>query len=477
MKAFYSVALQFFGDFMSMTPRSLLCGAVAIATISAGVAADSIPGRPYYYEKVVDDSGEFYFLFRPAIDNQGGVVFKGWRTGDPGESLYTGPNPATDTFAVFPSANFGGLRGYTKNSVGTIGFTAFPPSQPTVAVQPSAFTAPDPATNLMTTPARSLYGIGSISLNNSNQAAIKATYKSGTLPVRSIAIAANNGVGRILAQQTTNAGAINDVVINNAGTIVVSTNGFSMPKVGITSADETGLAERVPAFLTDRFINLNFIDLNDGGRFVFQSTHIYEHPYGATGVFVVPNLETSTAGDVVMVADERGPFRDFRDIAVNNENTVAFSAGLDGQPGTGIYTGADPSLHKVIGPGDVIFGGTVQDVFFQRDGYNDHGQMAFVYTLTNGMEGIAIATPAIEGDADGDGMVNIGDFASLASNFNEPGFWQQGNFTTNSVVDIGDFAMLASNFNAGARAAAVPEPTSFAVCAAVALVARRRRSC
>jgi hypothetical protein len=461
---------------------SAAAAAALIALSPVASNADSIPGRPYYYEKVVDESvGGFYFFFRPSLDNHGGVVFKAWRTGDPGESLYTGPNPATDTFAVFPSQSFGSLRGYTKNGAGTIGFTAFPPTQPTVAVQPSAFTAPDPSSNLMPTPARSLAGIGSISLNNSNQAAIRATYKNGSLGIRDIAIAANNGQGRILAQAYTSAGAIFDTVINNAGTIVVATNGFNdMPSIGVTSVSETGLATRQPAFAVGGpFISPHRIDLNDHGGFTFASNFVYQHPYAVTGVFYAPDLETATVDDVVIIADERGPFRDFGDIALNNQNTVAFSAHVDGDAGGGIYTGPDPATHKVIAAGDVIFGGSVQDVFFQRDGYNDLGQMAFVYTLTNGGSGVAIATPAIEGDADGNGVVNIADFGRLAANFNGSGIWQQGNFNGNGSVEITDFAMLASNFNqtAGAgRPGAVPEPSTIGLLIFGVLLARKRRA-
>ena len=51
------------------------------------------------------------------------------------------------------------------------------------------------------------------------------------------------------------------------------------------------------------------------------------------------------------------------------------------------------------------------------------------------------------GDADRNWVVNIADFAILASNFNLPGTFSQGDFNYSGVVGIADFAILASKFN------------------------------
>ena len=51
------------------------------------------------------------------------------------------------------------------------------------------------------------------------------------------------------------------------------------------------------------------------------------------------------------------------------------------------------------------------------------------------------------GDANRDRIVNIGDFAVLASRFNQPGTFSQGDFNYNGATEIGDFAILASKFN------------------------------
>jgi hypothetical protein len=65
------------------------------------------------------------------------------------------------------------------------------------------------------------------------------------------------------------------------------------------------------------------------------------------------------------------------------------------------------------------------------------------------------------GDANGDDLVDIGDFATLAANFNQPLFGpDNGDFDRTNLVDIGDFAILAGNFNQNFAARAVPEITT-----------------
>jgi predicted outer membrane repeat protein len=55
--------------------------------------------------------------------------------------------------------------------------------------------------------------------------------------------------------------------------------------------------------------------------------------------------------------------------------------------------------------------------------------------------------PALDGDADLNGIVNIHDLQNLLSDFNQPGSWDEGNFTGHARVDISDLQALLSNFN------------------------------
>jgi hypothetical protein len=74
----------------------------------------------------------------------------------------------------------------------------------------------------------------------------------------------------------------------------------------------------------------------------------------------------------------------------------------------------------------------------------------------------------IPGDANLDRLVNIGDFALLAANFNLPSYWAKGDFNYNGTTSIADFALLAANFNTSLpRSAAVPEPGGLAIVVAL----------
>ncbi|MEM6750013.1 MAG: hypothetical protein AAF612_06035 [Planctomycetota bacterium] len=84
--------------------------------------------------------------------------------------------------------------------------------------------------------------------------------------------------------------------------------------------------------------------------------------------------------------------------------------------------------------------------------------------------------PALAGDANQDGVVNLIDFDALAQNFGEPGAWSDAEFSRNGVVDLLDFDALAQNFGATSAAIAVPTPAGLGLLAPGAcLLARRRR--
>ena len=53
----------------------------------------------------------------------------------------------------------------------------------------------------------------------------------------------------------------------------------------------------------------------------------------------------------------------------------------------------------------------------------------------------------LNGDANRDRTVGIGDFAILAANFNRAGAFSNGDFNYSGIVEIGDFAIMASKFN------------------------------
>jgi hypothetical protein len=65
-----------------------------------------------------------------------------------------------------------------------------------------------------------------------------------------------------------------------------------------------------------------------------------------------------------------------------------------------------------------------------------------------------LLTFTLSADANLDRRVDVADLGILATHFNRPGRWDQGDCTFDGVVDVADLGVLATNFNRGPAAAA-----------------------
>jgi hypothetical protein len=178
--------------------------------------------------------------------------------------------------------------------------------------------------------------------------------------------------------------------INDSGTVVfvgrtkALVNGIFTGTGGAltTIADTSGAFTN---FLTNPSINSSGVvaftaNLGDGGD------------NGGRGIFM------GSGGPTTMIADNSGLYNYFNyNVEINDRNTVAFTADLK-TGGSGIFTGPDPVVNKVIAVGDSLFGGKVTDVNLAPGGLNNHNEVAFRYILdtkVNGLyvTGLAIASP------------------------------------------------------------------------------------
>jgi hypothetical protein len=95
-----------------------------------------------------------------------------------------------------------------------------------------------------------------------------------------------------------------------------------------------------------------------------------------------------------------------------------------------------------------------------------------------GIEDLRLIEGAVSlpGDANGDGVVNVGDLGILAGNYGtlEGATWEMGDFNGDGAVNVGDLGILAGNYGSSV-AASVPEPTCLSLLGLSGLAMIRRK--
>jgi hypothetical protein len=203
---------------------------------------------------------------------------------------------------------------------------------------------------------------------------------------------------------------------------------FAVGPGGSTIYTSDGVTRTPLVNTAGEFAGFQVVSLNDSGTVAFSAAK--DGSLGSTGVYV------TQGGTVTTIADSTTPgFLGAFGPSINNAGDVAFGAVASGggsglyrssggvitpynitgvsyasgpyinssgsvafvgqAPQNGIYTTHAAGIYEVISVGDALFGSTLANLAFNQ-GYNDSGQVTFMYQLADGRRGVAVATPVPE---------------------------------------------------------------------------------
>jgi hypothetical protein len=353
---------------------------LACAWVTAGPAV----GAPitYNFTLIADTTGAFSGFSRtPTINDSGTVAFQaGLDAG--GITVATGAGGPTTTIVTSTAGVFSTFSlGATPviNDAGAVAFFG------TLAATGDRgfFTGSGGAITTIVTTGSTFSNFGfTPSMNDAGIVAFQASLAAGGQGI----FTANGGSTTTIATSTSSLFA--NPAISDAGTVAfwsragVSPGPFTFGISTGTGGATTTIAQTGSGF----FLLGQDPAINDTGTVAFAATFL-----GGQGIFV------GTGGPTSSIADSSGAFGGFvlppSNFAINDSGEVAFQVGLDAG-GSGIFTGSNIVDDTVIRTGDALFGSTVTDLGFFRDGLNDVGGLAFWATLSDGRQVIVSATPS-----------------------------------------------------------------------------------
>jgi hypothetical protein len=319
----------------------------------------------------------------PSINDSGTVAFV--NTASPGFGLYTGNGGPLTTITT--GAHFGFYFAGSSSiypSLNNAGRTVFYSAPPVLSGNPDGILAGSggPLTTIVTEPGP--MGSGGFnqmpSIADDGTVVFTVTHVGG-LPGAGVFVGSGGAITTLLSSPTYT-GALVDPAISNGGTIAYEWPILVGPaNVGQTlTVYKNGITTPV-ASVNGFFSSL---DVNDAGM-VVSSIH------SGSGAGIYKGDENGFGRTIGPTANG---YSLFGTASINDLNGIAFE-GI-GATFSGIYTGSDPIADKVVAVGYALDGSTIFALAMGRDALNDAGQIAFWAKLTDGRQGVYIATAVPE---------------------------------------------------------------------------------
>lgn len=355
--------------------RLALTAATGMGLALAWATAAQAAG-PYSFVNIADSTGPFSsFVGAPAINDTGTVafqadldspsfgrgIFAGAVGGGPVVTIADDSGPLTTLGLGNPDINAGGTVAFRASFDGGGG-----------AIYAASSAGGGPLTPVIQT-ASGPTGYGDPAINDAGVVVFK-----GDLDSAGAGIYAGSAAGGPITPlvNTTSPLSVSSVnpSINDAGVVVFGAVFPPGPSFGLFTIPATGGSTTPVATPGGPLISITPRDpsINDAGTVAFRAD---------SKVLTVSSGGTLTT---VVNANAPSPFGPLADFAINDAGVVVF------EDIAGIFTGPDIVSDKVIKDGDPLFGSTVLSLDFLH-GLNNRGDIAFRYSLLNGVSGIAVA--------------------------------------------------------------------------------------
>ena len=350
----------------------------------------TVGATDFTFTRIADDSNGIAGFSVPSINSDGVVAF-GANLDGGDQAIYTGTGDgALTTIADTSLGIYFELYAPTINDAGRVAFGATTSESDLFGPIPDAgvYTIADGMTvsiadNELGSP---YWGFGSIpqSINATGTVAFFGKLRAPDgFPSTSIGIfAGSGGAQTTIADASAGFGQIFEgTSINTSGTVAFVARRSPSGKLGVFTGMDS--ASTTVADVDGEFSNFGQLpSINDAGTVAFRA-------YLDAGGQAIYTGGTSALTPIVATAD--GAFTALEDPAIDDGAAIAFTGTQSGNV-RGIFSGGDPATDKVIAVGDDLFDSSLTDFFFQR-GLNANGEIAFRYKTSDGVTGIAVASP------------------------------------------------------------------------------------
>ena len=350
-----------------MTSHNHSGRAASLALLAAGVATAPAAGQVRYdFVNVADTTGPYLSFGIPVINDAGKVVFQAGRDAG-GMGIFTGPNPVADAVAT-TDGPYSTLGVPAINAGGTVVFSASRD-----AGGSGIFTGPDPVANAVVTSDGPYSSFGNPAINDAGTVAFVANRDAGGGGI----FTGPDPVANAVATTDGPYSSFSLPTINNAGTVAFQAN-----RVAGGGGIFTGPDPVADAVATSDGPYQDFAEatINAGGTVAFFATL----DAGGQGLFTGPD----PVADAVVTAG--GPFSGIGAFDLNDAGAVVFRGSLTAG-GNGLFTGPDLDADRIVRSGEALFGSAVTGLNVRTGALDSFGDVGFVYVLSDGRSGIAVA--------------------------------------------------------------------------------------